>query len=720
MGKQDVVGSSRRPLRVAIVGTGYIADFHARAISGHPDLELAGAVDTNIRSAEAFASRWSIPHAFETLQALLQATAIDSIHLLVPPNAHFELAKQALDAGVNVFVEKPMCTSVVEADELVRIAAERQKYLGVNHNFLFSSGYQRLRKALSSGEIGPINHIDIRYLFDMPHLRFGPFDAWMLREPGNLILETGPHLFSAVLDLFGEPAGFSVIADREVQLPGGGRAFRRWRARSTVGAADLNINIDFGPGFLQRQIYVRGLYGAATYDFDADVCTIDCCTPLDADLDRYSRNIRLALQVSNQASAVLLRNILGKLKLSSRGNPFQTSISDGIRSYYSAMMQLQPLDRRIDCRSGQQVIRICNEMIDSAGIARRNKAASLAAPTVSKQPNILVLGGSGFIGRELIRQLLDSGHGVRAMIRGNGALLSDLSERGLAIVKGDIRSETDLRSAMLGIEYVYHLAHAPAKTWLEYQELDVEPTRLVAKICLERNIKRLIYTGTISSYYTGHGVGTITEKTPLDPQIQHRDYYSRAKAAAENLLLDLRRTTGLNVVIFRPGIVIGPSGTPFHWGVGRFIGNYCQVWGDGRNKLPFVLVSDVAAALARALEVANIDGESYNLIDSPMFSARDYLDELQRKSGLKLKVSYRPIWKFYAADLAKWLVKVAVRHPDAARIPRYFDWESRTQLGIFDCEKARSDLGWRPASDPVRLAEEGIGQAFTEWSSAMR
>src|SRR5262249_4462237 len=157
--------------------------------------------------------------------AMLENRPIDCVHLLVPPDQHYRLAKIALEAGVHVFIEKPMCTSVSEADELVHLAKQRNLDLGVGHNFLFSGAYQKLRDVVKSGTLGPISHISFDYFFEMPQIRLGPFDSWMLREPGNLLLETGPHLFSAILDLVGELDRPSVIADRETVLPDGRKVF---------------------------------------------------------------------------------------------------------------------------------------------------------------------------------------------------------------------------------------------------------------------------------------------------------------------------------------------------------------------------------------------------------------------------------------------------------------------------------------------------------------
>jgi nucleoside-diphosphate-sugar epimerase len=299
-------------------------------------------------------------------------------------------------------------------------------------------------------------------------------------------------------------------------------------------------------------------------------------------------------------------------------------------------------------------------------------------------------------------------------------VLEEFDSNRLEIIRGDIHSESDLRTMMNGIDFVYHLAaDSGAKTWEDHLRHNVEPTRLVGEACLASGVKRLIYTGTIDSYFAGARAGTITERTSLDTKIDRRNYYARAKAAGENILVEMHHTKKLPLVIFRPGIVIGRGGNPFHFGVGRWVAeNMCEVWGDGNNKLPFVLVSDVASALVRGIQIAGIEGRSYNLVDEPVLTARDYLRELQRRLGAPLSIYYRPIWRFYLTDLTKWVVKMAVRHRDRTRIPSYFDWESRTQKAHFDNKRARAELGWAPASNRQQILDEGIGGSLQSWLAA--
>jgi predicted dehydrogenase/nucleoside-diphosphate-sugar epimerase len=711
---------ANRPIRSAIVGTGYIADFHARAIREIEGVELACSCDPNLKRAQSFANTWNIPLAFESLDSMLRDTKIDCIHILTPPDLHFSLAKAALQLGVHVFLEKPMCTSVAEADELVKLAHECGLHLAVSHNFMFTDAFERLRRIVNSKTLGPIDQITFNHLYELGQIRHGPFDSWMLRAPGNVILETGPHLISALLEIVGNPVTTSVIADRKVTLPNGNNIYRRWRVRAEADRTAIDLNMNFGPGLPQRTIFVRGLLGTATVDFDANTCIIDQRTPLDMDLDRYRRSSQMARQTRSQARGVLAKYVLGKLKLMRSGNPYQSSINASTAAFYSAIGNRYPLDTRIAGTRGRDVIEHCVRIITTADVSGNASPTVRQTIALSAKPKVLVLGGAGFIGQELLRHLLAAGHCVRAMVRGSGSSLERIESDRLETVRGDVRNQADLESAMQGIEYVYHLAHAHCKTWDEYQRNDIEPTRLVGEVCLASKVKRLVYTGTIDSYYAGAKAGIITEATPLDSHIGRRNYYARAKAAAERILTDMYRQQELPLVIARPGIVIGRGGNPFHWGVGRFSEDICEVWGDGNNKLPLVLVSDVASALVNAIEVPAIEGRSFNLIDGPLLTALEYLGELQKTLEYPLRVIPSPILKFYLADLAKWAVKMVVRHPDASRVPSYSDWESRTQKAFFNCDRTRADLGWAPASDRQRMIAEGIRFAVEPWLEAIK
>ncbi len=133
----------------------------------------------------------------------------------------------------------------------------------------------------------------------------------------------------------------------------------------------------------------------------------------------------------------------------------------------------------------------------------------------------------------------------------------------------------------------------------------------------------------------------------------------------------------------------------------------CQLWGNGENYLPFVLVEDVASALVGCLDKSNLEGESYNLVSMPCLTGQEYLRNLKMAAGVHIDSYPTSISKFYSIDMMKWVVKMLVRHHDR-KMPSYRDWKSRTQLSCFNSNKARQELDWQPSDSKIDLVQRGI------------
>ena len=112
-------------------------------------------------------------------------------------------------------------------------------------------------------------------------------------------------------------------------------------------------------------------------------------------------------------------------------------------------------------------------------------------------------------------------------------------------------------------------------------------------------------------------------------------------------------------------------------------------------------------ALVAAVDMAGVEGGSFNLVAETDLTAFDYLKALEEHAGVSFQKFPTPPWKFYAVDLVKWAVKQMVRHSDQRR-PSYRDWESRTQRAHYDCTKARRLLNWNPVSDRDEIIRRGI------------
>jgi nucleoside-diphosphate-sugar epimerase/predicted dehydrogenase len=712
-----------QPVRVGFLGTGYIADWHAKALDTIPGVSLVAVCDKDLSRARALGKRHGVGQAYESLDAMLGEgePALDAVHVLLPPDLHARAAGSLIERSLHVLLEKPMATDAAECSELIGQAAARGVTIGVNHNFLFAPIYENLRDDLNSGKIGRPDQLTITWNRGLDQLHSGPFNLWMLRDPRNIVLEIGPHCLAPILDLLGPLEVAAVQASNRVTLQGDQEFYRRWSIEARTGPAAVTLQLSFSSGFTEQTIHVRGTLASATVDFERNTYLLHQHTRYGHDFDRFRMIRQEASSLAAQARRSLTQYALSKLKLSSQGSPYGLSIARALRSFYAGLGKT--IDPRLSPELGRDITKLCatigqmgaGEPAGFPTVVPSRPAEPLALAPEAAPAEILILGATGFIGQELARQFLAAGNRIRLLVRNPGRLPEDLQSPGVEIIRGDLTRAVDLERAIDGSRVVYHLARANVKTWDEFTVHDIEVTRRIAEACLGSRVKRLVYTGTIDSYYAGAKAGTITEATPLDPLIAWRNLYARAKAASEEILMALHREKGFPVVIFRPGIVLGPGGSPFHWGIGMWSWNaVCQIWGQGRNPLPFVLVEDVARALVAALDVAAIEGESFNLVAETDLTAFDYLKALEEYAGVSFQKFPTPPWKFYAVDLVKWSIKQMVRHPDQRR-PSYRDWESRTQKARYDCTKARRLLNWNPVCDRDEIIRRGVQQPVSEF-----
>lgn len=343
-------------------------------------------------------------------------------------------------------------------------------------------------------------------------------------------------------------------------------------------------------------------------------------------------------------------------------------------------------------------------MIDAA-----EPPADRAKPIAEQPPGrtVLVLGGTGFMGRALVQRLLQDGIGLRALVRDLSGRARWLAHQGVELVQGDLTDTASVEAALDGIQHVYHLARGAGPGWDDYLRLDVEPTQRLADLCCRRGIG-LFYTSSIAIYDGGRQGEVITESTPPSRASMRLNAYARAKVANERLLADMHRGRGLKVVVFRPGIVIGGGGDPRHPGVGAWPNaSTCRPWGGGRHRLPFVLVDDCVDAMVRARQVPAIAGQSFNLIADPCLSGHEYLDALERAAGVKIKRLPLPAWRLFAQSVAKWSIQVLTRGREQA-MPSYRFCDGLSCRATYVTERARQRLGWAPVSDPALLIERGI------------
>lgn len=687
------------PIRIAIVGAGYIATWHAEAVAATPGLRLTAVVDTAPELAAGLArAHGAAP--FASLAEMIAARAADAALILTPPGSHAALARDCLEGGVHVLVEKPVALSPADLSMLAALAAGRGLQLAAGHNFLGLPAWGRLRRLVAAGRLGRLSALRVDWALPLAPLRSGPFGLWFLRDPANLLHELGPHAFGFAADLLGPLTLRHLALSHPVDLPGGaGTRHQGWRILAEGGGVDVTLHLSMVETAEERTVTLRGSGGIARVDFGADTLVVRRENAADLILNPALAELSVAAQHLREG----LRNAAVQAGSLNRLQPYGRSF----RALHAAFAQAIRTGQA-DPRFGPDAAAVVTQAIaDTLALMPPAPVASPAVVTAPPRPDVMVIGGTGYIGRALTRALVARGRSVRVLSRGGHGPFADIADR-VETVPVPLSDETGLTAAMAGMAQVFNLARSLDKTWDGALENDVAAAMRVGRTAQAAGVPRLIYTGTIASYDMSDPSRTIDEDTPFGP-MEARNLYARSKAECEARLLTLMSAGDTGLTIARPGIVVGGDGPLQHWGIGRWHGaGVVRMWGNGRNTLPFVLIDDVAEGLVRMGEVAAAAGTSFNLVGDPMLSARDYFDAIHQRTGARIRAVPGSLTAMWVADAAKWALKRhALRKADAPRAGRA-DWLSRGHLARLSNMRARTVLGWQPEGDRDRFLDRAI------------
>jgi predicted dehydrogenase len=186
-------------LRVGIVGCGKIADQHVQAIRRIPGCEVAALCDREILMARQLGERFGVAHLFSDLGEMLQAGVLDVVHITTQPQVHYPLAKQALQAGRHVYVEKPFTLTAPETEELIALAESRRLAITAGHNLQFTGEMLEMRRLLRAGFLGgPPVHLESHFSYNLADPSYvGPIlgnrNHWVRQLPGQLFHNVVSH-----------------------------------------------------------------------------------------------------------------------------------------------------------------------------------------------------------------------------------------------------------------------------------------------------------------------------------------------------------------------------------------------------------------------------------------------------------------------------------------------------------------------------------------------
>jgi predicted dehydrogenase len=186
-----------KPIRTAIFGTGFMGRVHLEAVRRVESVEAAAIAGRNADAARRLGAGFSIPTIATDYRDVLRDPAIDAVHICTPNAQHYPMAKDALQAGKHVICEKPLATTVEEAEELVSLARRQEVRNCVCHNLRYYTMVQQMRRLCEAGDLGEILVVQGTYSQDW--LLYDTDWNWRVDSkaggPSRCMADIGSHWF---------------------------------------------------------------------------------------------------------------------------------------------------------------------------------------------------------------------------------------------------------------------------------------------------------------------------------------------------------------------------------------------------------------------------------------------------------------------------------------------------------------------------------------------
>lgn len=311
----------------------------------------------------------------------------------------------------------------------------------------------------------------------------------------------------------------------------------------------------------------------------------------------------------------------------------------------------------------------------------------------------LVTGANGFTGSHLAKALEQRGDTVVALVR-QSSNLARLRDRKVQFVYGDITDRDALKTAMTGVDWVFHTA-AYVELGLvnaaEMERVNVEGTRAVMEVAQATGVSKVVYCSTIGIF--GDTQGRVVDETFKRTQTDFSSAYDHTKYDAQQIV-DRFAAQGLPVVSLLPSGIFGPDDPHFGPAVQQFLKGKLNVWAGGDRITGIVHVDDLATAMILAAEKGK-PGDHY-IISAGDLTTREMFELLSQETGIPVP-----------REAPKPLVRLVGNLLDP--IGRLFNWQppiSRERVHYIydrcvrvDATKACQQLGWQPRSVPATLRE---------------
>ncbi len=617
--------NSTEPLAVALIGCGKMAVHHAKAIKACGAGRIVGLADpSGDRSKLDGLVPQDVPF-FTSAAELLKTIKPTVAHIVTPPATHADLALLCLEHGAHIYVEKPFTVRLSEANRVLDAAQKAGRFVCAGHQLLYEAPARALSEALSL--IGKVVHVESYFSFKTVRKSS---DGRSLMSPIEQLMDILPHPVYTLLDVLSCQARTPPIVQSLVVRPEG-----EVHAIMQAGEATAVLVVTLRGRPIDSYLKVIGTNGSLRADFVRGHLT-KLAGPGTSAVGVLSNPYREAMQILFGATRGFASRILNKHK----GYP---GLAELIEAFYTAIREggTPPLSPA-SIRETVGLCELIGERLHATKAAFEARAEvelaerTAVLPPVDQEGKglVLVTGGSGLLGKAVVRELRCNGWPVKSL----GRRIPPPSERepGIEYVRADLGGEFD-KEILHGVETIVHCAAETAGGKEAHERNSIDATRNLLRSAAEAGIRRFIHISSLAVLKTSKEMGgPLNEQTPLDVGNLSRGPYVWGKAEAERLVMDMAPALGMTAKVIRPGPLVDFANYEPPGRLGRELGPIYVAVGPKSSRLALCDVKTAALVIRSTVQDIQAAPPVLNLVEPEAPTREELLARwLEKRPDLK-------------------------------------------------------------------------------------
>lgn len=608
-----------RKLKVAVIGCGRMGLHHVKAIQVVGVADLVAVTDPY---ADEAVVRQSLPDPvrfFRDATAMLKETKPDIVHIVTPPDTHVDMARLVLEHGAHVYVEKPFTLTGDSAQMLLELARTKGLQVCAGHQVLFQHSGQHYREYLPM--LREIVQVDSYFSFKTVRRVSGGLMSPV--EQLNDILPHPVYLLLDALEAAAPDAGNAPCELRALEVDADGEVRALLRRGKIL--ASLTVTLRGRP--IESWLRVMGTNGTVLADFVLSGITRllgPGASAISAVFNPFIRARQMVFGTIANIYRMLTRKHKSYAGLAELIEAFHRNVSEGKASPVSPY-------------AIAETVRLCEvigkQLEDAAAVAERaalqrlqQRESSLPAAD-NRRGKVLVTGGTGFLGRTLVRELRSRGWPVRVVARS----LPSAAVRvpGVEYVLGDVATPSP-DSVYSGVTAIAHLAAETYGGQEAHERNTIGATRQLLEAAAKHGIKQFLHTSSIAVLKPSRRFSpALTENSPVDAGNLGRGPYVWGKAEAERMVTEFCAAHGIEQRQIRLGPLVDYAYFTAPGRLGREVGPLYVAMGMPGNRLSVCDVNTASNVIRYYLENFGAAPAMLNLVESPQPTRGDLAKRLK-------------------------------------------------------------------------------------------